>query len=145
VREAFSKIISSTLIINSRDQINEVRRVFLFLCRAKMSEILLDILRSEDHKPDRRLLTKVTAQLVVGMPDPHARVDAVVEMLGELYNPYVQPQRELSAPALTDAQKRAITLSVRVQNTFLASQNKHHFAPVDCPSENESLQPANHS
>lgn len=110
-----------------------------------MSEILLDILKSEDHKPDRRMLTKVTAQLAVGMPDPHTRVEAVLEMLGELYNPYVQTQVESSAHALTDVQKRAITLSVGDQNTFLTSSNNYQLAPVDCPSENESLQPANHS
>lgn len=88
-----------------------------------MSEILLDILKSEDHKPDRRLLTKVTAQLSVGMPDPHTRVEAVTEMLGELYNPYVQPQQEFSAPALTDVQKRAITLSVSELNSIVTSPN----------------------
>jgi hypothetical protein len=86
-----------------------------------MSEILLEILKSEDHKPDRRLLTKVTAQLSVGMPDPFTRVETVTEMLGELYNPYVKPQVELSTPALTDEQKRAITLSVSKQNQIAFS------------------------
>lgn len=88
-----------------------------------MTEVLLDILKSDDHKPDRRLLTKVTAQLSVGMPDPYTRVETVTEMLGELYNPYVQPQMESSAPALTDEQKRAITLSVSTQKSICYPNN----------------------
>lgn len=78
--------------------------------------MLLDILKSEDHKPDRRLLTKVTSQLSVGMPDPYARVEVVVEMLGDMYNPFVRPQLEPSVPTLTDVQKRAITLAVSDKN-----------------------------
>jgi len=77
-----------------------------------MADFLLEILNSDDHRPDRRLLTKVTSQLSVGIPDPYNRVDTVVNMLTDMYNPYVQPQIEPTVPTLTDDQKRALNVAV---------------------------------
>ncbi|XP_065347653.1 condensin complex subunit 3 [Cloeon dipterum] len=79
--------------------------------RASMADIMLDILRSEDHQPDRRLLSKITSQLSVGIPDPYSRVDTVLSLLEDLYNPYLQPVVEV-VKTMSDEERRTITVAI---------------------------------
>jgi hypothetical protein len=100
-------------IIYNQHKKSTLFQIHPFFLRTKMAELLMDILKTPDSgTPDRRILTKLTAQLSIGLPDPYIRVETVVNLLTDLYNPFVNPQKEPEAPTLTDDQKRAMNVAV---------------------------------
>ncbi|XP_059481994.1 condensin complex subunit 3 [Neocloeon triangulifer] len=79
--------------------------------RGDMTAMLLDVLNNKEYQPDRRLLTKVMAQLLLGLPDPYSRVDSVLTLLTDLYNPLVEPEAEPTR-VISAEEKRALNLAI---------------------------------